>query len=888
MFADTSIIPSTEPCLRCKCSNKNLVCVRRVCKDQPYPPPRSCILVYKKSMCCPYLSCSKYHINFYKNSERNSEHLNRLQVSHEKTLEKSSRTDDIDEETNGGCIESGSLYASGSAMVRSSSSLCSYCYCINGQQKCIKPKCELQNTKCKPIFMDASCCPVKYDCSSNATSSATAHENKIESHKNVFAKRKNRSNGCFQSGKYYQEGEKLPLDQKRPCEMCYCIKGFRKCVVKKCAPLIRGCIPKIPKEGNCCPTSYDCSRSLKLTRQVRQNVEEDDSDSIDFFSLLFGADEPVEEEESTVKVNVIETTTLQPFKMLSTTEKSFFDLIRAGLEIIDANADNIDSSLNNVVSTPKIIPLNGSTDETDIVNIKNSQTPTEKQFIESTTIKTQPTRKTESTTTTKKLPEKVSTSSIEATTSKSSSTVETASKTKDEISTSPQPDKITKPKVSLSTSKIATTTTATTTTSKLRTTLKPITTVTMTMKTTRERLQETTPKILIQTTSGTSSSTTTRIKPTKFTTSRPPTTTTTATEKPASTTRRTEATTMKSHQILEAIYGAGILPVSKFNENEENEAETLPNIEIIPFVAHDAIDTENYEPYLKPYDNLEKDYFATDKAKPFRYNNKFIHHSYDDSADYAYTNPHERIDNSPYYFDTNDNQFDAFSPPSEQDFLGGFSPKESIYDEVPTIASHELPLKNNEFSQLPLHAVPTIHEHKSNVTSTENTLTFPINQTSHKSSDDAKQHDMIPNFKKISSNFTSFIDDLLQGNVLEETSTKVPTTPTTIAPTSESTKMTTSASTSTSKAVESIINDDDFIIKHFKAPVVPVKAAQSPSRHEIFSKPTSPTMNGLLKLAGCNIYGQMYAVGQIIAELSSECLECKCLPDIGVGCSPKC
>lgn len=69
---------------------------------QPYPPPRSCILVHKKSLCCPYLSCSKYHINFYKNSERNHEHLNRLQVSHEKTLEKSSRTDDGGEEANGG------------------------------------------------------------------------------------------------------------------------------------------------------------------------------------------------------------------------------------------------------------------------------------------------------------------------------------------------------------------------------------------------------------------------------------------------------------------------------------------------------------------------------------------------------------------------------------------------------------------------------------------------------------------------------------------------------------------------------------------------------------------------------------------------------------------
>jgi hypothetical protein len=116
-------------------------------------------------------------------------------------------------------------------------------------------------------------------------------------------------------------------------------------------------------------------------------------------------------------------------------------------------------------------------------------------------------------------------------------------------------------------------------------------------------------------------------------------------------------------------------------DDADNEADTLPNLEIIPFVAHDAIRTDKYEPYLsQPYDHgLEKDYFASvggsdaaagvvpAKEKPFRYNNKFIHHNYDDSLDYVYSNPHERIDSGPYYFE---NQFDSFSPPNEQDFLG--------------------------------------------------------------------------------------------------------------------------------------------------------------------------------------------------------------------------
>lgn len=40
---------------------------------------------------------------------------------------------------------------------------------------------------------------------------------------------------------------------------------------------------------------------------------------------------------------------------------------------------------------------------------------------------------------------------------------------------------------------------------------------------------------------------------------------------------------------------------------------------------------------------------------------------------------------------------------------------------------------------------------------------------------------------------------------------------------------------------------------------------------------------GLLKLAGCNIYGRMYRVGTIITELSSLCQECNCTQS-GVLC----
>lgn len=53
---------------------------------------------------------------------------------------------------------------------------------------------------------------------------------------------------------------------------------------------------------------------------------------------------------------------------------------------------------------------------------------------------------------------------------------------------------------------------------------------------------------------------------------------------------------------------------------------------------------------------------------------------------------------------------------------------------------------------------------------------------------------------------------------------------------------------------------------------------------KIFTPP-SKDMAGLLKLAGCNIYGRMYRVGRIIDELSGPCLECRCT-EVGVSCTP--
>ncbi|XP_063531370.1 mucin-2-like [Cydia strobilella] len=76
-------------------------------------------------------------------------------------------------------------------------------------------------------------------------------------------------------------------------------------------------------------------------------------------------------------------------------------------------------------------------------------------------------------------------------------------------------------------------------------------------------------------------------------------------------------------------------------------------------------------------------------------------------------------------------------------------------------------------------------------------------------------------------------------------------------------------------------------------PVSPKLTTQKPTtttRKEIQTSPERGSANvlpgvGGLKLAGCNIYGRMYRVGRIIAELSTPCQECRCT-ELGVHCRP--
>ncbi|EDV32146.1 uncharacterized protein Dana_GF14187 [Drosophila ananassae] len=355
-FADKSVVPSMEKCLNCQCNRKTLVCRLKVCPEMPMPPPRGCVVVQKKNTCCPYLSCARLDA-FYKIPTKRRiiaylDHYERESIDrvvNENMLQR--RSDDSDTDLFV-CVKNGTVYKSGSAM--SSSNLCSYCYCIGGTEKCVKPKCMLPVEGCKPIFVDSTCCPVRYDCSSKTSgksSQEVRYRKTSNKHFQRMSQRLQRNRGCTVGSQFYAEGQKMRSDADRPCDICFCIRGTRRCAPKKCSPALKNCIPVVPK-GQCCPSSYDCGsqRDYRRSHNSRQ---------FNLYNMLFGKedDEQQEVQESAIiPQNAMAeryphdrhpTKAPQGNPLEASSEKSILDTIREGLEFIDGNnnkmlANNMD------------------------------------------------------------------------------------------------------------------------------------------------------------------------------------------------------------------------------------------------------------------------------------------------------------------------------------------------------------------------------------------------------------------------------------------------------------------------------------------------------------------------------------------------------------------
>uniref|UniRef100_A0A1A9WZK1 VWFC domain-containing protein n=1 Tax=Glossina brevipalpis TaxID=37001 RepID=A0A1A9WZK1_9MUSC len=367
-YADKSLVPTTANCLNCQCNKKTLVCRLKVCPEMPMPPPRGCVVVQKKNTCCPYLSCARldafYKIPATRRIIAYLDHYERESIDravNENMLQR--RSADDTEADLYVCVKNGTVYKSGSAM--SSSNLCSYCFCIGGTEKCVKPKCMLPLEGCKPIFVDSTCCPVRYDCSSKSTGKSSQeirYRKTSNKHYLRMSQRMQRNRGCTVNQQFYAEGQKMKADPDKPCDICFCIRGVRKCAPKKCAPALRNCMPVVPK-GQCCPSSYDCGSQRDYRRAYN-------SRQFNLFSLLFGKDNDGETNSTEFAVQyphdrrpMKEENFLR--KPTGSTEKSFFDTLRDGLEFIDSNNNDMlrdDLDALGLQSTPRSIPLKTTTE----------------------------------------------------------------------------------------------------------------------------------------------------------------------------------------------------------------------------------------------------------------------------------------------------------------------------------------------------------------------------------------------------------------------------------------------------------------------------------------------------------------------------------------------
>ncbi|XP_011862338.1 PREDICTED: uncharacterized protein LOC105558969 [Vollenhovia emeryi] len=53
------------------------------------------------------------------------------------------------------------------------------------------------------------------------------------------------------------------IEWKAACDNCFCAMGAIRCVPLACAPPLQGCSP-IVREGQCCPSTYNCSGSIEV------------------------------------------------------------------------------------------------------------------------------------------------------------------------------------------------------------------------------------------------------------------------------------------------------------------------------------------------------------------------------------------------------------------------------------------------------------------------------------------------------------------------------------------------------------------------------------------------------------------------------------------------
>ncbi|XP_046744686.1 uncharacterized protein LOC124410398 [Diprion similis] len=231
-YEEGAVVSTSEPCLQCRCVEASLRCRLRVCPRTPIPTPAECRLrISADQECCSEIVCGE-------SRHDNENALRRIDIE----------PDDVTEED--GCLFEGVRYGAGSAMM--ATRRCEYCYCILGSRRCVRPKCLLPLPGCTPLYAPHSCCPVAYNCTHDQGEETSTTTQSLS------------LNGCRVGNRVYNEGEMVrDIAGKAPCDNCFCAMGVVRCVPLACAPPLQGCSP-IVREGQCCPSTYNCSGSIEV------------------------------------------------------------------------------------------------------------------------------------------------------------------------------------------------------------------------------------------------------------------------------------------------------------------------------------------------------------------------------------------------------------------------------------------------------------------------------------------------------------------------------------------------------------------------------------------------------------------------------------------------
>ncbi|XP_035209321.1 mucin-5AC-like isoform X2 [Stegodyphus dumicola] len=318
---DGRTVSSPEPCLNCTCSKGILLCYLRTCTT--VIPTPGCQVIRKPGKCCPQLECkSSSTVNDYR-IERTSESSYKYRLRQDegnffgligmdprtektstiKTTRKPAPSqwsnhdstqyawnsdstsdnefrpplaqeqdyveDEFSQDKNnsaGYCFSKGYKYTEGMAML--SPTKCEYCYCIRGQQMCVRPKCHLNVDGCVARYQSGyTCCPSHYQCEIAADSSHSSNDDgsytldSIKGSSSALSK----VTSCNVEGYDFDVGVAVPSNGH--CQTCYCTQVGVVCRRLECSPSVPGCTPVIP-EGHCCPTEYRCDHRNVNNTQI--------------------------------------------------------------------------------------------------------------------------------------------------------------------------------------------------------------------------------------------------------------------------------------------------------------------------------------------------------------------------------------------------------------------------------------------------------------------------------------------------------------------------------------------------------------------------------------------------------------------------------------------